>query len=242
MEQAQLGPHIDPFTAQVSAAIYLDEVGTHAGGFTIWPGSAQLLYKTMRQHRNFTPTEDFGAAMQHIKDTIVPIEFSGSPGDVILYHHLAVRVCKKEQTVQSNILAQEQLVASARRPCGRQFIVGGCVCCVRVCVCARVRARVRVRGVACARVRACACVCSCTRQASTLLGVSVLVQFTTSRKFSLLGISLGRQQAATSCRGRTASRKCRSLMAQARGCHPRLGQQRLRRCRLGLSLSVSVCL
>ena len=47
----------------------------------------------MWHHRNFTPTEDFGAAMQHIKDTVAPIEFSGSPGDVILYHHLAVRMC-----------------------------------------------------------------------------------------------------------------------------------------------------
>ena len=31
LEQAQLGPHIDPFTAQLSAAIYLDDVGIHAG-------------------------------------------------------------------------------------------------------------------------------------------------------------------------------------------------------------------
>jgi hypothetical protein len=88
--QAQLGPHIDPFTALVSAAIYLDDVGPRAGGFTLWPGSAQLLYKTMRQDRNFTPTEEYGPTLQHIKDTITPIEFPGAAGDVILYHHLAL--------------------------------------------------------------------------------------------------------------------------------------------------------
>jgi ectoine hydroxylase-related dioxygenase (phytanoyl-CoA dioxygenase family) len=97
--QAQLGPHIDPFTAVVSAAIYLDDVGTHAGGFTLWPGSAQLLYPTMRQHRNFTPTETFGPTLQHIKDTITPIEFSGGAGDVILYHGLAVRTKERMHTI-----------------------------------------------------------------------------------------------------------------------------------------------
>ena len=55
--QAQLGPHLDATSAQVQAAIYLDEVGPHAGGFTLWPTSPQQLYPCMRQHHNFAPTE-----------------------------------------------------------------------------------------------------------------------------------------------------------------------------------------
>ena len=73
-----------------------------SGGFTIWPGSPQLLYHTMQQDRNFTPTEDFAPAFQHIKDTITPIEFSGGVGDVILYHHLAVR------TIDSRLLPRTE--------------------------------------------------------------------------------------------------------------------------------------
>eukprot|EP01045_Picozoa_sp_COSAG04_P007387 COSAG04_NODE_385_length_15323_cov_3.045586_8_plen_135_part_00 len=82
--QAQLGPHLDATSAQVQAAIYLDEVGPHAGGFTLWPTSPQQLYPCMRQHHNFTPTEDFGPTLKHIKQSVVPIEFAGGVGDVIL--------------------------------------------------------------------------------------------------------------------------------------------------------------
>ena len=82
--QAQLGPHIDSSPAEMQCAIYLDDVGPHAGGFTLWPTSPQQLYPCMRQHHNFTPTEDFGPTLKHIKQSVVPIEFAGGVGDVIL--------------------------------------------------------------------------------------------------------------------------------------------------------------
>jgi hypothetical protein len=44
----------------------------------------------MQQDQNFSPTAAFPSALDRIKRSITPIEFAGSCGDVILYHHLAV--------------------------------------------------------------------------------------------------------------------------------------------------------
>ena len=87
---AQLNPHLDATPAVVQAAIYLGDVGARAGGFTLWPGSAQILYGFMEQERNYTPTGGFGKAFRHIKETITPLEFSGQAGDAIFYHGLSV--------------------------------------------------------------------------------------------------------------------------------------------------------
>ena len=81
--QAQLGPHIDATSGVLQAAIYVDDVVPHGGGITVWPGSAQLLYPTQKQHRNFSPTAAFPPALDHVKRTIRPIEFAGSAGDVV---------------------------------------------------------------------------------------------------------------------------------------------------------------
>lgn len=83
--QAQLGPHIDSSPAEMQCAIYLDDVGSHAGGFTLWPRSPQMLYRCMKQDRNYSPTAEFGPTFERIKKTIRPIEFSGKAGDVIFY-------------------------------------------------------------------------------------------------------------------------------------------------------------
>jgi hypothetical protein len=72
------------------AVTLLTDVPDGAGGFTIWPGSPQLLYPTSAEALNWMPTDASAAAMDRIKHTIEPLEFCGSAGDVVLTHGLMV--------------------------------------------------------------------------------------------------------------------------------------------------------
>jgi len=71
--QAQLGPHIDSSPAEMQCAIYLDDVGPHAGGFTLWPTSPQQLYPCMKQDRNFSPNEHFGPTFERVRTPDSPL-------------------------------------------------------------------------------------------------------------------------------------------------------------------------
>lgn len=82
-----LGPHLDGQPWQLGSILLLDNCPPHCGGTTIWPGSHRQLYYEHEQEYNFTPRPSFGEAMQRIKATTRPVEFSGKAGDCIFFHH-----------------------------------------------------------------------------------------------------------------------------------------------------------
>ena len=84
--KSKLGPHMDQSLTELQAVTYLDEVGPSAGGFTIYPTSARMLYPTSRQAYNWTPTETSQEVMDHITANVEPIEFTGKAGDVLFCH------------------------------------------------------------------------------------------------------------------------------------------------------------
>ena len=62
------------------------DVGPRAGGFTIYPNSAKILYPTSEEAKHWVATADSEAAMEHILRTVRPVEFCGKQGDVIFTH------------------------------------------------------------------------------------------------------------------------------------------------------------
>ena len=74
--ESKLGPHMDQNMTELMAVTYLDEVGSRGGGFTIYPGSPQLLYPTSEQALNWIPTDRSRVAMDWIVANIEPLEFA----------------------------------------------------------------------------------------------------------------------------------------------------------------------
>ena len=81
-----LGVHMDVNMTEMMAVIYLEDVAPRAGGFTIFPTSAQTLYPTSEQALNWVATEQSSVAMDDIKSNVQPIEFTGKAGDVLFCH------------------------------------------------------------------------------------------------------------------------------------------------------------
>lgn len=84
--KAMLGPHVDGSPVELMAVTNLAEIGPRSGGFTIWPGSAQLIYPTSEQKLNFLGTKKSKEALKQTLETIDPWEFTGGPGDVVFCH------------------------------------------------------------------------------------------------------------------------------------------------------------
>ena len=70
--------------------MYLEDVEPRSGGFTIYPGSAELLYPTSEQAFNWVATDRSREVMDFIKREVTPVEFTGKAGDVIFCHGLVV--------------------------------------------------------------------------------------------------------------------------------------------------------
>ena len=84
--------HVDlpklPF--KIGVVAYLGEVPEGGGGFAVWPGSHRALFSVCR-HDPSAPANRrqsaFGEATREF-DAHEPLEITGGPGDVILFHHL----------------------------------------------------------------------------------------------------------------------------------------------------------
>ena len=85
-----LGPHMDANMTELMVVTYMSDIGPRQGGFTIFPTSPQRLYSTSAQAYNWVATDASKAAMDAIKEEVVPLEFVGEPGDVIFAHALMV--------------------------------------------------------------------------------------------------------------------------------------------------------
>ena len=57
------------------------------GGFTIWPGSHQQIYRAHDQELNWVPNDLFPTVIEQIKSTIKPVQMTGDIGDCIFTHH-----------------------------------------------------------------------------------------------------------------------------------------------------------
>ena len=88
--QPKLGPHMDQNMTEMTVVMYLEDVEPRSGGFTIYPGSAELLYPTSEQAFNWVATDRSKEVMDSIKREVTPVEFTGKAGDVIFCHGLVV--------------------------------------------------------------------------------------------------------------------------------------------------------
>ena len=70
----------------LAVTLFRDVVDRGGGGFTIWPGSAALLYPTSAEALNWVATEQSERVGKQIVETIEPVEFVGKAGDVLLMH------------------------------------------------------------------------------------------------------------------------------------------------------------
>ena len=86
----RLGPHADYMAAQISAMALASDIRPGGGGFTLWPGSHQLLHPhwdtvhggKMSPQRG----EGFRLARDAVLRDITPLEFTGQAGDVVFWH------------------------------------------------------------------------------------------------------------------------------------------------------------
>lgn len=87
---SKLGPHMDANMTEMTVVMYLEDVEPRSGGFTIYPGSAEMLYPTSEQSFNWVATDKSKEVMDFIKREVTPIEFTGKAGDVLFCHGLVV--------------------------------------------------------------------------------------------------------------------------------------------------------
>ena len=85
-----LGAHMDQNMTELMVVTYLDDVEPGGGGFTIWPGSPQMLYPTSEQAFNWVATGASHEAMDKVKAEVQPVEFTGKAGDTLFCHGLMV--------------------------------------------------------------------------------------------------------------------------------------------------------
>ena len=81
-----LGPHTDRVCQQLNACAYLSDVKPRNGGFTVYPGSHQVMFRAHRYAANWSPQPDFRDALKQVVDEIEPYELVGEAGDVIFWH------------------------------------------------------------------------------------------------------------------------------------------------------------
>lgn len=100
-----LGPHIDDNPVELMGVIILEDIKPRGGGFTFFPGSAQALYPTSAQRLNWVATGQSTEAMEDIKTSIQPLEFTGKAGDVLFCHGLTVHSAGLQESDQIRMAA-----------------------------------------------------------------------------------------------------------------------------------------
>lgn len=86
--------HVDYISTHVAAMVIGSEIGPRGGGFMFWPGSHVTLHPYWQTVHGSGMAADrseaFRAAKERIIRDVKPIEFTGSPGDVIFWHPRAL--------------------------------------------------------------------------------------------------------------------------------------------------------
>ena len=81
-----LGPHTDRVCQQLNVCAYLDDVPPRNGGFTLYPGSHKVMFRTHREASNWSPLPSFRDTVRRVVRDIEPVELAGQAGDVIFWH------------------------------------------------------------------------------------------------------------------------------------------------------------
>jgi hypothetical protein len=89
--KGSLGPHADYMAAEISAMVLVDRVPERCGGFTIWPGSHQILHPHGDTiHGGIITGSEKSRSFRLARDSVLrdikPLEIFGEPGDVIFWH------------------------------------------------------------------------------------------------------------------------------------------------------------
>lgn len=86
--------HVDYISSHVAAMVLVDEIGPGCGGFMFWPGSHTTLHPYWQtvhgSGMDVAQAEPFRAAKEQTLRETIPLEFTGSPGDVIFWHPRAL--------------------------------------------------------------------------------------------------------------------------------------------------------
>ena len=110
---------------------YLGPVEENGGGFTVWPNSHRLVYYSMADELNWTPTDTFPLVMEQVKREIRPVQFVGDIGDCIFTHHRIVHSAagNNATTPRIGVFTDYQKVRPAApvvwRVNGREMLPGG---------------------------------------------------------------------------------------------------------------------
>ena len=81
-----LGPHTDRVCQQLNVCVYLDDVPARSGGFTLYPGSHEIMFRAHEFESNWSPTESFSDCLKQVVESITPVELVGQAGDVFFWH------------------------------------------------------------------------------------------------------------------------------------------------------------
>ena len=102
-ETGKLAPHGDYMAAQVSAMVLVTDAKPHCGGFTVWPGSHNLLHMQWDRVHGSTITgeriEGYRETRDRILREITPVEFTGERGDVIFWHPRLIHSAGVNQSI-----------------------------------------------------------------------------------------------------------------------------------------------
>jgi len=82
--------HCDKHKFQVGVVLYLSSVPRQGGGFTVWPGSHQIMAKHHGTLGGNDRLRSFNRAVAQVEKSIQPIEVIGGPGTVVLWHQRLV--------------------------------------------------------------------------------------------------------------------------------------------------------
>ena len=98
--------HIDYISSHVAAMIIGSEIAPRGGGFMFWPGSHTVLHPYWQTVHGsgmaVEHSEAFRTAKENILRDTMPIEFTGSPGDVIFWHPRALHSAGINRSAEYN--------------------------------------------------------------------------------------------------------------------------------------------
>jgi hypothetical protein len=97
--------HVDYMASHLAAMVIAADIGPRCGGFMLWPGSHLELHKywSTVHGGGMDPdqTTNFLGAREKIIREVIPVEFTGSAGDVIFWHPRALHSAGINRSIES---------------------------------------------------------------------------------------------------------------------------------------------
>ena len=119
-------PHTDYMAAHLSAMVIGSEINPRGGGFMLWPGSHARLHTYWRTVHGGTMApenaEPFLAAREDILRDTAPVEFTGSPGDVIFWHPRALHSAGRNHSADDGEPVVRVIIPCDYQVAGRDYV------------------------------------------------------------------------------------------------------------------------